>query len=106
MKCFGFECIAEASDGNEAVEAALRVKPDVILMDLVLPNKNGIQAAKDILETDPGARIIAISTMESEEIQAQALEAGCLDFVAKPFDHSTLKKAIDSLFEQRGALGG
>ena len=81
----GFQLVGEAVDGAEAVEMALREKPDVIVMDIVMPNKSGIQATQEILEKLPRTRIIACTTEGQETMVLKALEAGCCDFVTKPF---------------------
>ena len=81
----GFELVGEATDGVEAVDLALKEKPDVIIMDIVMPNKSGIQATSEILEKLPNTKIIACTTEGQESMVFKALEAGCCDYVTKPF---------------------
>lgn len=88
------ELVAEAADGEEAVRLALEHKPDVVLMDLVLPIKTGIEATEEILATLPQIAIIACSTMSQEAMVLKALNAGCCDFVGKPFEAEHLLKVI------------
>ena len=90
----GIDLIGEAADGEEAVEMALRLRPDVILMDIVMPRKSGIEATKEILKQIPDARIIAFSTADQDLLATRALEAGCRSFVAKPFKGEELVAAI------------
>lgn len=96
----GIEIVGEASDGIEAVELALRARPDVMLMDIIMPNKSGIEAAKEILAQLPDLRIIAFSTTDQETVVMRALEAGCCSFLVKPFKGDELvaiiRKSIES----------
>ena len=86
--------VAEAYDGAEAVEKALLHRPDVILMDLVMPKMSGIEATKEILRKMPNIRIIACSTESHESMVMQAIAAGCCDFVSKPFRAEQLVDVI------------
>lgn len=88
--------VGEAADGVEAVELALRTRPDVILMDIIMPKKSGIEAAKEILERLPGTRIIAFSTADQETMVMRALDVGCVSFMEKPFKGESLVRAIQN----------
>ncbi len=99
----GIEVVAEATTGNDAIEMALSKNPDVILMDLVMPDKNGLEACKEILEVDPHMRIIAFSTLNDSDLMMKSLDAGCVDFLQKPFTKATLMKSILSVMQLRGA---
>ncbi|MEQ1876948.1 MAG: response regulator [Bdellovibrionia bacterium] len=99
----GFKLVGEATDGVEAVEIALREKPDVIIMDIVMPNKSGIQAAGEILEKLPETKIIACTTEGQESMVFKALEAGCCDYVTKPFK---VEQMIQIIEKHRGAARG
>ncbi len=89
------ELIGEATNGEEAIEMVSALQPDVILMDIVMPKKNGLEAAKEILEHDPKMKIIAFSTLDQEGMLLKALEAGCCDFLAKPFEAADVKTVIN-----------
>ncbi|RME16661.1 MAG: response regulator [Bdellovibrio sp.] len=91
------EVVGEAKDGQEAVEVILRHKPDVVLMDIVLPIKTGLQATREILKKCPETRVIACSTESHEDMVLKALEAGCESFIAKPFKKEELVNAILNL---------
>lgn len=82
----GFEVIGEASDGEEAVRLVLDLEPDLVVMDMVMPKKSGIQATKEILQQMPRMRILACSTEGQESMIMKALEAGCVDYLVKPFE--------------------
>jgi two-component system, chemotaxis family, chemotaxis protein CheY len=88
------ELLGEASDGEEAVNLLKSKKPDVILMDMVLPKKNGIEATREILKDNPKIKIVACSTEGQESMLLKALEAGCCSFLAKPFKAEELLKSI------------
>lgn len=95
-----FEVIGEAHDGEEAVQKAKELAPDLIIMDIVMPKKSGIQAAQEILTVNPKQKILACSTEGSETMVVKALEAGCLDFIEKPFKIENLIKTIQSVTEK------
>lgn len=90
----GIEFVGEASDGVEAVDLVLKKQPDVVLMDMVLPKKNGIEAAKEILAARPETKIVACSTEGQEAMLVRAIDAGCVNFVSKPFKSEDLVKAL------------
>jgi two-component system, chemotaxis family, chemotaxis protein CheY len=101
----GFQLVGEATDGAEAVEMALREKPDVIIMDIVMPVKSGIQATQEILEILPETRIIACTTEGQESMVFKALEAGCCDYITKPFKVQQMINVIRGT-QVKGALPG
>lgn len=81
----GFNLVGEASNGYEAIEKATELKPDIILMDIVMPELSGIKATEMILKIDPKVKIVAFTTMDSSSIQKQAMTVGCRGFLKKPF---------------------
>ncbi|MCB9651862.1 MAG: response regulator [Deltaproteobacteria bacterium] len=95
----GYDVVAEAGTGAEAIQAFERHRPDVVLMDLVMPEMSGTEAARAILSVHPDARIIAMSGLSQPSVQAEAMEAGMMAFVPKPLE------ADDLLSEVREALG-
>lgn len=90
----GITIVAEAQDGEEAIELVLKHRPDVVLMDLIMPRKSGIEATKEILEQLPETRIIACSTVDQEIMVMRALEAGCCSYLTKPFKSEELLNII------------
>jgi two-component system chemotaxis response regulator CheY len=96
----GFEVVGEASDGQSALELARYKFPDVIIMDLVMPNENGIEATKKILDECPGIKIIACSTQSEKSMALKAIEAGCCGFIAKPFQVDEVISKIKSAIKQ------
>jgi two-component system chemotaxis response regulator CheY len=81
----GFDIVGEAQNGNEAIEMYQRLKPDLVTMDIVMPEKNGIEALKEIMAADGTARIVICSALGQESLIMEALEAGARDFIVKPF---------------------
>ena len=94
----GLVVVGEAVDGLDAVRLAMRLKPDLILMDLVLPLKNGIQATQEILETHPEIRVIACTTLVDEQFVQEAKNAGCVGVLQKPFRKKDFDEMIQTSF--------
>jgi two-component system NarL family response regulator len=90
----GFEVIAEASDGEQAVELHRKLRPDVTLMDLRLPKMNGADAIARIREGNPGARIVVLTTFDGDEDIYRALQAGAKGYLLKGMDLAELSEAI------------
>jgi two-component system, chemotaxis family, chemotaxis protein CheY len=89
----GFE-VAEAADGEEAIERYKEHRPDGVLMDITLPNMDGLSALQQLLKVDPGARIAMVTAMGQQSMVMEALKTGARDFVVKPFDAERLLAAV------------
>ncbi|MBN2002667.1 MAG: response regulator [Anaerolineae bacterium] len=89
----GYET-AMASDGAEAVSAYRMVKPDIVLLDVTMPRKSGLEALFEIRKADPDAKIIMLTALDQPTIAAEAIRLGAKDFLAKPVDHDRLVQAI------------
>lgn len=96
----GIEVVGEAENGREAVGEYERLKPDLVTMDIVMPEVDGIEAVKRILEVDPGARIIMCSAMGQQPLVVEALEAGARDFIVKPFQPSKVVETVRKTLER------
>lgn len=92
----GWIIVGEAENGEQAIKVALETKPDVILMDIVMPKKSGIEATRAILEVMPSTKIVACSTVDQDTVLMRAIEAGCVSYVTKPFKSEELINAINS----------
>ncbi len=79
----GFEVIGEALNGEEAVRQFAALGPDLVLMDIMMPGMDGIEATRRIRSTAPDARVIVLSTYDADEYQQQALDAGAIAFISK-----------------------
>ncbi|HVF43229.1 MAG TPA: response regulator [Pyrinomonadaceae bacterium] len=92
--------VVEAVNGNQAVEAAASEHPDIILMDLSLPQLDGLAATRRIREQQQGSRrvpIVAVSAHDSADFHAEALAAGCNEYVTKPIDFDQLVNLLSRL---------
>lgn len=95
------EVVGEAHDGEEAIEVARIYRPDVILMDIVMPRKSGIDATVEILKDFPNIKIIACSTVDQNSMVMRALEAGCCNYIVKPFKAEDVLKAVRTAGDQQ-----
>lgn len=98
------EVIAEADDGGEAVEKALSLRPDIILMDLVMKEMDGIEATKKIIENWPEAKIIIVTSFLDDEKVYPALEAGATNYLLKTSAASKIAEAIRSTYAGKPIL--
>ncbi|MBC2581617.1 response regulator [Clostridium sp. DJ247] len=90
----GFEVIGEANNGLKAVELYKKEKPDVVTMDITMPDMDGIEAVKAIKSFDPTAKIIMCSAMGQQTMVMDAIKAGARDFIVKPFQPDRVLEAI------------
>ncbi len=90
----GFEVVGEASDGQQAVEKYKELHPDLVTMDITMPEMDGIQALKEIRAIDNGARVIMCSAMGQQAMVIDAIQAGAKDFIVKPFQADRVLEAI------------
>jgi len=93
--------IFEAGDGIEGVKIFLKIKPDLVTMDVNMPKADGIQALRAILKIDPTAKVIMISSVEEKHIVQDAIKLGARDYVVKPFDRSNVPLVINKVIRQR-----
>jgi len=95
----GYEVVGEAADGVEVVEKYKELHPDIVMMDIVMPKRSGIDAVKIIVEMSPQAKIVMCSALGQETLVMEAIQAGAADFIVKPFKPeaviSTLKKVLE-----------
>lgn len=93
-----FNCVSsEAANGLEAISAYERLKPDLVLMDIVMPDLEGIETVRQICATDPNARVIMISSVCYQEKIEEALAAGARCFIPKPVTTDRLRQAIEQV---------
>jgi DNA-binding NarL/FixJ family response regulator len=97
----GWEVCGEARDGREAVECAGKLKPDVLLLDIGMPNLNGLDAARQILATTPDARILILTVHDSEQTVREVLAVGALGFLLKSDAGRDLLAAVEALQHRR-----
>ncbi|OEG00412.1 two-component system response regulator [Vulcanibacillus modesticaldus] len=90
----GYEVVGEAGDGAEAIEKYKELKPDLVTMDITMPEKDGIEALKEIKQLDPNAKVIMCSAMGQQAMVIDAITAGAKDFIVKPFQADRVIEAI------------
>ena len=100
----GVEVIGQAKNGVEAVELALSLNPDIILMDLQMPEKDGIEATREIKEKNADARILIITSFAEDENVYRAIKAGALGFLLKDSSPDELLQAINDVYNGRMSL--
>ena len=89
------EVIGEASNGDDAISLYKELKPDLVTMDLVMPNKDGIEAIEEIMKFDKKAKIIVVSAMGQELSILEATEKGAKDYIKKPFKEEQIYRTIE-----------
>ena len=90
----GYNIAGEAENGQIAVDKYNELKPDLVLMDITMPEKDGIQALKDIKAADPNANVIMCSAMGQQAMVIEAIQAGAKDFIVKPFQADRVLEAV------------
>ena len=90
----GFDVAGEASNGIEAIEMYIKLKPDIVLMDITMPRMDGIQALSKIMSLDSNAKVIMCSALGQQRLIIQSIKLGAKDFIVKPFKSERIIGAI------------
>ena len=90
----GYNVAGEAENGAKAVEKYNELKPDLVLMDITMPEMDGIQALKNIKAADAGAQVIMCSAMGQQAMVIEAIQSGAKDFIVKPFQADRVLEAV------------
>lgn len=90
--------VGEADNGKTAIDAYLELKPDMVFMDTVMPEMNGMQALKEILKIDPGAKVIMCSAEQRPADVMEALKTGAKDYIIKPFDPDRVARCLNRAY--------
>ncbi len=93
----GYEVVGEAATGAQAIEQYRALKPDLVTMDIVMPDMSGIEAVRAICKEFPEAKILMCSAMGQQGLVVDAIQAGAKDFVVKPFQPSRVLEAVQRL---------
>lgn len=91
----GHEIVGEAGNGDEAVQRYRELRPDVMTLDITMPEKDGISALREIIAADPGAKVVMCSALGQESKVLESIRLGAKDFVVKPFQAERVLSAID-----------
>jgi two-component system chemotaxis response regulator CheY len=97
----GFQNIYEAADGSAALDAYQQYKPDITTMDVNMPGTDGIQALRSILQLDPMAKVVMVTSVEQRHIVEEAIRAGARDYIVKPFERGKVAAVIGRVLRSR-----
>ncbi len=100
----GVEIVAEARDGESAVKLISEIKPDLLILDLILPLKNGLDVLKEMAVLSPHTKTIVISSLEDEATVLKAKALGAIQYLTKPFTKIQLLNAIDEISKEYGEV--
>lgn len=90
----GYEVAGEAENGAKAIELYRTLKPDLVIMDIIMPEMGGIDAVREIVKGDPQAKVLMCSSMGQQSLVVEAIQAGAKDFIIKPFQPSNVLEAV------------
>ena len=93
----GFEVVGEAANGVESVNLYKRLKPDLVTMDITMPEMDGLTALKEIRAMDPSATVVMCTAMGQKTLVVEAIQAGAKDFIVKPFQPERVIEAMSKL---------
>jgi len=93
----GYKVVAEVESGKDAIKTYLKTRPEIVLMDIIMPQMDGISALKSIREVDPDAKIVIVSSIGSKEQVLEAIQAGAANFILKPFQPDQLIRALEKV---------
>jgi two-component system chemotaxis response regulator CheY len=99
----GWTVVAEAANGQEAIEHYRQLRPDLVTLDLVMPEHDGLYALRGIMDFDPRAKVLVVSALEQRGVLKDAIKAGAADFVSKPFDRQSLQSILARFLPQNPA---
>lgn len=100
LKSSGGLCVGEALNGSEGLVLYEKTLPDLVILDMVMPKQNGIELARMIREISEHVKIIACSTIDDKNIIENAMDAGCDDYIAKPFTKESFLAIIHKYFPE------
>ena len=97
LKDSDYEVVGEAGNGKEAIEAYLKLSPDIVTMDITMPVMDGITAVKEIMKLDENANIIMISAMGQQVMVLETINVGAKNFIIKPFQKEKVLQVFDTI---------
>ncbi|MFX1257348.1 MAG: response regulator [Promethearchaeota archaeon] len=95
------EVVAEAANGDEALDLYKKLKPDLVTMDLVMPQKGGIETIEELIEVDKSALIVVVSALGQEALVLEAAKKGAKDFIQKPFKNDQVLEVMERILLKR-----
>ncbi|GAX60072.1 chemotaxis protein CheY [Candidatus Scalindua japonica] len=101
LKAGNFEFAGEAINGKDALSKYKELRPDIVTMDITMPETDGIQATKDIIAFDENAKIIMLSGIDQKEMLWKAMKAGATSYIVKPFENDRILSALNEITESK-----
>lgn len=95
----GFTVVGEAANGKEAYELYKSLKPDIVTMDITMPEVDGIEGLKEIIKFDPRAKVVMCSAMGQQALVVESIQSGAKDFVVKPFQAEHVVEALEKVIK-------
>jgi len=96
---YNYLVVGEGSNGYEAIEQAKKHQPDIVTLDITMPEMDGIMAINEILKACPSTKIIMVSAMGQQSMVIDAIKMGAKDFIVKPFDKTRVQQAIENVLK-------
>ena len=93
----GWEVVGEAANGLEAIEMYDRLRPDLVTMDLVMPEMGGLEALRQIRAEDPNARVVVVTALDQKQALMDSIREGAIDFIVKPFERQRVLNLLAKL---------
>src|SRR5689334_4306746 len=101
-----YQVVGEASDGEEAIKLYMKFRPNLVTMDVVMPQMSGIDATRKILKMDKNAKVVIITAMGQESLIMEAINVGAKDYILKPFSAQDVLKTVERALIGESAIGG
>jgi two-component system chemotaxis response regulator CheY len=101
----GWEVVGEARDGREAVELYDRLRPDLVTLDIVMPEMNGLEALRRIRAVDPDAQVVMVTALDQKATLLESIRDGAIDFIVKPFERDRIANLLTKAGARAKAAG-
>lgn len=98
----GWDVVGEAANGDDAIDAYGRLRPDAVTLDIIMPDTNGMSALQAILKIDPAAKVVVVSALSQSKLISEAIRSGAQDFIAKPFLPEQLQETLRNCLASNG----
>lgn len=105
LQQYGLEVVGEATNGVEALEKFKETGPNLVTMDITMPEMNGLSCTREMLKISPDVKIVVISALSSSDIAIEAVAAGARDYLRKPFEPAELERCIRALLPEPESAG-